>query len=84
MSAYQVHIPTFEQRIAKFSAQIEAESEGEYSIVPCPNGYIELKYKGAGLIKVLAAGKTYKQLYGVILALVKAFTYYELADLGIQ
>lgn len=83
MSAYQVHILTFEQRIEKFSKQVQEETDGEYSIVPCPCGYVELQYKGAGLIKVLAAGKTYKQLYGVILALVKAFSNYELADLGI-
>jgi len=84
MSAYQVHIPTFEQRIAKFSAQVEAETDNEYSVTPCACGYVELQYKGAGLIRVLAAGKTYKQLYGVILALVKAFTNYELSDLGIK
>lgn len=83
MSAYQVHILTFEQRIEKFSKQVQEETDGEYRIAPCQDGYVELQYKGAGLLMVSAQGKTYKELYSVIYALIVAFVKHELADLGI-
>lgn len=72
---------TFEQRIAKFSEQVQGETEGEYSVLPMANGYVELQYKGIALIQVLAEGKTYKRLYEDILTLVRAFVLHQLADL---
>lgn len=72
---------TFEQRIAKFSAQVQEETEGEYSVIPTISGYVELQYKGIALIQVLAEGKTYKRLYEDILILVRAFVLHQLADL---
>lgn len=72
---------TFEQRIGKFSIQVQDETGNEYSVVPMPNGYVELQYKGVALIQVLAEGKTYKRLYEDILTLVRAFVLHQLADL---
>lgn len=72
---------TFEQRIAKFSAQVQEETEGEYSVLAMPNGYVELQYKGVALIQVLAVGKTYRRLYEDISTLVRAFVLHQLADL---
>lgn len=71
---------TYEQRISIFSEQIQRETEGEYSVQPMANGYIELQYKGTGLIQILAQGKTYKKLYEDIGILVRAFLLHQLAD----
>jgi hypothetical protein len=80
MGAYQVLKQSFEQRIAVFNKQIQDETEGEYSVEPLPSGYVQLSYKGAVLIELLAQGLTYKQLYQQIVTLVKAFIFHELVD----
>ena len=72
---------TFEQRIAAFSVQVEAETEGEYSLLACNDGYVELMYKGTGLIKILAQGRKYKEVYDSILLIIRAFVLHQLADL---
>ena len=74
--------PTFEQRIAEFNQQVQAETEGEYSVVPTHDGYVSLQYKGFDLIQILAKGKKYKDLYHDIDVLVKAFLGHHLADLA--
>ncbi len=71
---------TYEQRIEIFSEQIQRETEGEYSVLAMPNGYVELQYKGQGLIQVLAQGKTYKKLYEDVCILVRAFVLHQVAD----
>lgn len=82
MGAYQQLKPvTFESKVADFSAQIEAESEGMLSLEPSDCGCINLLYKGRWLARLHIGGLKKADIYERILTIFKACVIFSTIDI---